>query len=713
MSTGRESGYVHYRACNLCEAICGLEIETEGDTVRAIRGDPADPFSRGHICAKAVALQDLQNDPDRLRRPLRRRGGDFEEIGWDEAFEEAGERLTALRRRHGRGAVATYAGNPNVHNWGALLYGPLLHRALRSTRRYSATSVDQLPHHLASLLMFGHQMLLPVPDIERTDLLLVLGANPLVSNGSMMTAPDLRKRLAEIQRRGGRIVVVDPRRTETARAADRHLFVRPGTDVFLLAALIHVVFAEGLATPGPLADHIDGLDRLRELTADFAPERVAARTGIDAGAIRALAREFCAADAAVAYGRMGVSTQDHGALCQWLVYALNIATGNFDRPGGAMFTTPAVDLCDLMGPGSFDRFRSSVRGLPEFAGELPVATLAEEILDGGDERIRGLITIAGNPVLSTPNGRRLDEALAALEYMVSIDIYVNETTRHADIILPSTAPLEHDHYDLAFNQLAIRNTAKYSPPVFRPAPDTRHDWQIFLALARRLHAGGLVERVRARLIYAYLGRLGPTGLLRRLLRKGPYAGRLDLAGLEAAPHGIDLGPLRPCLPERLRTPGNRIDLTPSLYAEALAGLAGRLEHPGPGRDDQLRLVGRRDIRSNNSWMHNYRRLVKGKERCTLMIHPADAARLGLVDGGRARVRSRVGTIEAPVALSDEMMPGVVSLPHGWGHDRPGIRLGIARERPGVSINDLTDDARVDPVSGNASFSGLPVEIAPA
>ncbi len=698
----------HYRACNLCEAICGLEIRLDGNAITAIRGDPDDPFSRGHICAKAVALQDIHDDPDRLRQPLRRAGSDYEEIGWDEAFDEAAERLSAIRKKHGRGALALYAGNPNVHNWGSLIYGPLLYKALRPKHRYSATSVDQLPHHLAAYLMFGHQLLLPVPDIDRTDYFLVFGANPLVSNGSLMTAPDFRHRLRAIQDRGGKVVVLDPRRTETAELADAHHFVRPGSDAGLLAAILHTILGENLASPGRLTEFADGFADLPALMAPFSPEAVAGSVGLDPGTIRRLAREFCEARSAVAYGRMGVSVQAFGGLCQWLINLINLCSGNFDRPGGAMFATPAADILNDGNRGGFARFRSRVRALPEFGGELPVATMAEDMLASGDDRIRALLTVAGNPVLSTPNGSQLDRALAGLDYMVSIDIYLNETTRHADLILPPTSALEHDHYDLVFNLLAVRNTARYSAPLFEPVPGAKHDWQIYLELARRLQGGTLGNRIKAGLARWHMGRRGPTGLLDDMLKKGPWD--LDFPRLAAAGHGIDLGPLKPCLPERLFTADRRIDLVPTAMASDLSRLRETIGQTAGTATDELLLISRRQPRSNNSWMHNSPRLVKGKERCTLLIHPHTADRAGVADGGRVAVRSRVGRIEAVVEISEDIMPGVVSLPHGWGHDRPGIRLRVASAHPGVSINDLTDDRAVDLLSGNAALSAVPVTI---
>jgi anaerobic selenocysteine-containing dehydrogenase len=707
----------HFRTCNLCEAMCGLAIEVADGRVTSIRGDADDPFSRGHICPKAVALQDVHEDPDRLRRPLRRRGRSWEEIGWDEALDEAAGRLAAIQRAHGANAVAVYQGNPTVHNYGSVLFAQLLLKTLGTRSRYSATSVDQLPHQLAALLMFGHQLLLPVPDVDRTHFMLMLGANPVASNGSLMTAPGIERRLKELRARGGRLVVVDPRRTETAALADRHLPIRPGMDAWLLLALLHTLFAEGLARPGRLAAFSDGVEALGEASRPYSPERAEPATGIPALEIRRLAREFAAAPTAVAYGRVGVSTQSFGGLCAWLVNALNVVSGNLDRPGGALFTRPAADLVTLAARigqrGHFDKGRSRVRGLPEFGGEWPLATLAEEIETSGDGQVRALVTSAGNPVLSAPNGARLERALERLEHMVSIDIYLNETTRHAQLVLPPSSALEHDHYDLALHLLGVRNTAKYSPTLFEPAASTRHDWQILLELSRRLARAKGRHGLASRLAHAVLGRLGPHGVVDLLLRFGPYGGRLGLGGmslrrLREAPHGVDLGPLEPCLPARLYTPGRRIALAPARFVADLARLeAAALEPNG------LLLIGRRDLRSNNSWMHNSERLVKGRERCTLLMHPQDAGARGLADGQRARIASRAGAVEVPVELCDAMRPGVVSLPHGWGHGRAGVRLRVARERPGASLNDLTDEQELDALSGTARLNGVPVEVRPA
>jgi anaerobic selenocysteine-containing dehydrogenase len=711
----------HLRTCTLCEAMCGVVIETSGGAITSIRGDKEDPFSRGHICPKAMGLKDVHEDPDRLRTPLRREGKTWKSIGWDEAFDEVARGLTAVQRAHGKSAVGVYQGNPTVHNYGSMLFGPMFVRSLRTRSRFSATSVDQLPHMLSALLMFGHQLLVPVPDIDRTDFFLVLGANPVVSNGSLMTAPGAASRIEAIRARGGRVVVVDPRRSETAALADAHHFIRPGTDALLLAALVQTVLAEGRERLGVIADFTHGLDVVRERVAPFTPERVAATVGIDAETIRSLARAFAAAKSAVCYGRVGVCTQDFGGLACWLVNVLNIVTGNLDRPGGAMFTTPAVDVVGLTGKtgqaGHFARYRSRVRALPEFGGELPVAVLAEEIETPGKGQIRAMVTSCGNPVLSTPNGGRLDRALASLDFMVSIDFYLNETTRHAHVILPPTFALEHDHYDLAFHVLAVRNTAKYSLPMVERPASARHDWEIFNELTARMAGGGRLSKLKASARALAMRRLKPAGLLDGMLRIGPHGDRflpfhggLNLQKLKDAPHGVDLGPLQPTLPGKLQTRDGAIALAPPELLSDLARLEASL---GERASTSLQLIGRRELRTNNSWMHNSLRLVKGPRRCTLRMHPRDATARGLTDGADVRITSRVGAVTAPLEVTDEVMPGVVSLPHGWGHDRAGVRLAVAEAHAGVSINDLTDELRVDALSGNASFSGVAVEVTAA
>jgi anaerobic selenocysteine-containing dehydrogenase len=712
----------HYRNCNLCEAICGIEITVRDEQHLEIRGDKDDPFSRGYICPKAVALQDFHFDKDRLRHPVRRTANGWERITWDEAFAQVARNLKRIRAQHGRDSLATYLGNPSVHNYGVMLFAPGFIRSLKTRNRFSATSVDQLAHHFAAYLMFGHQLLLPVPDLDRTQFFLILGANPAVSNGSMMTAPGMGRRLQEIRQRGGKVVLVDPRFNETARLADQHLFIRPGTDVLLLLALLHVVLAEGLTRPGSVASFIKGVDVVADLVAEFPPEKVASITGVEPGQIRRLAREFAAAESAVCYGRIGVSTQEFGGVCQWLINVLNIVTGNLDRPGGAMFTLPAFDPVrapkSIAPRGSFARRHTRVRKLPEFSGEFPVAALAEEILTEGAGQVKALITVAGNPVLSTPNGRELDRALAGLEFMASIDCYINETTRHAHVILPPTSPLERGHYDLAFHLLAVRNITKFSPPLFQRDADAKDDWEILLELQKRMDDGSVSGRMKSGLMKRFLG---PERMLDLGLRFGPYGARLNpfskgltLRKVKKAEHGIDLGPLSTCLPERLCTADKQIDLAPDVLVKDVARVTTKLINEStPQLNGHLRLIGRRQLRSNNSWMHNTERLLRGKPQCTILMHPSDAARRSLVSGQNVLVKSRVGSVNLPIEISDEIMPGVVSIPHGWGHDRLGIQLDVAQQHPGASINDLTDHQSIDTLCGTAAFNGVWVSVEPA
>jgi anaerobic selenocysteine-containing dehydrogenase len=733
---------VAYRTCPLCEATCGLEITLSGADVVGIRGDREDVFSAGFLCPKAHGLKGLQEDPDRVRTPLRRTpAGDFEPVGWDEAFAEIDRRLRAVHDAHGREAVAAYFGNPAAHNLSALLYGRALLRALGTRNIYSAATVDQFPKQMASALMFGTSFSVPVPDLDRTDHLLILGANPLASNGSLMTAPDARGRLRAIQERGGRVVVVDPRRSRTAEVADEHVFIRPGTDALLLFALVYALFDEGLDAPGAAGELSNGLDELRGLSEPFSPEAVAAACGVPAETTRRMARDLVAAPTAAVYGRIGTTTQEFGTLASWLVDVLNLLTGNLDRPGGAMFNRPAAGGPNTRGePGRgrgvrFARWQSRVRGLGEIFGELPAVCLAEEIDTPGADQVRALITLAGNPVLSTPNSERLDAALDDLELMVSVDIYVNETTRHADFILPGPSPLERAHYDLALYQFAVRNVAHYSPPSLASGvPDEWRtllrltgvaaglgadadvdalDEQVVLELARREAADShspMAGRDAAEIVASLVDaagepRGGPERLLDLMLRCGPYG--LSLADLEAAPHGVDLGPLEPRLPEVLRTPSGRIELAPAEIVADVPRLIARLQRPLNGG---MVLVGRRQLRSNNSWMHNLPALVKGPVRCTAHVHPDDAERLGLRDGEPATVRSRTGSVQVPVEITDAIMPGVVSIPHGWGHDAPGAAMRVAARHAGTNSNVLADELLIDAISGNAVLNGIPVEL---
>ena len=699
-------GYTGSRlgVCNLCEACCGLELTIENGKVASIKGSPDDPLSRGYICPKGVSLADIHTDPDRLRRPVRRDGDEWVEIGWDEAFDLVADGLAQAVNQHGRDAIGVYLGNPNIHSLGSMTHGLGLVKTLRTRNKFSATSVDQLPHQLVAHLMYGHQLFLPIPDIDRTSFLLVFGANPMASNGSLMTVPDFPNRLRELKARGGRMVVLDPRRTETAKVATEHHFVRPGSDAHVLLALLNVVFGEGLATP---PSYVDGLDAAAAAVAGFTPEAAEAASGIPADEIRRLARDFAAADGAAAYGRIGVSTQGFGTICQWAIQVLNLVTGNLDRVGGTMFTTPAIDAVGtgLIGRGHHGVWKSRVRGFPESGGELPVSVLREEITTPGDGQIRAMLTLSGNPVLSTPDGARLDEALHGLDFMAAVDIYLNETTRHADVILPPTSALERDHYDLVFHTLAVRNTARFTPAVFAKPKDAKHDWEIYREIALRTMAR--LDRkpsLRSRLQVRARLSVSPTLIIAGLLRRGRSG--VTLRRLRKEPAGVDLGPLQPGqLPARLPARTKRIDAAPDLVIGDLARLRAA---PVPD-DDELLLIGRRHKQDCNSWMHNAERLTRGKPRHQLFMHPDDLAARGIDDGSTVAVTSRVGKVEVDVLATDDVMPGVVSLPHGYGHQVGGTRMANAETVVGVSINDLTDPERLD-VSGNAALSGVPVTV---
>ncbi len=747
----------HYRTCHLCEAMCGVAIEMKNGRIASIKGDDNDPLSHGYICPKAVALQDLHEDPDRLKKPIRRTATGWQEMEWDQAFDLVAERLHQVRMEHGNNAIGVYQGNPNVHNHGAMVASMPFLQAIGSQNRFSATSNDQLPHMLASLEMFGHQVLFPIPDIDRTDLFMCIGANPMASNGSLMTVPDIRGRLKALKHRGGKLVVIDPRRTETAKLADQFHFVRPGSDALLLMAMVNTLFAEDRVDLGHAEPWTRDVDLVRLAALPFTPDAVSAHTGLPPDAIRDLARQLATTSKAGLYGRIGTSTQAHGGVATWLIYVLNILTGKLDATGGVMFTQPAIDMVELGAmsgqKGHFGQRTSRVKELPEFGGEYPSSTIADEILTPGEGQIRAFVTVAGNPLLSSPNGGRLEEAFSGLEFMVSVDYYLNETTRHADVILPPTAALERSHYDLIFSMFAVRNTAKYSEALFDAGPDARHDWQIMLELAHRLEKkrkGGRLP-LRAEAGWRAFKQIGPDPLLDILLRSGPYGTDLgpaktlmqpaidllmgvlptrhplralarlspldrrwrdlpkglSISALKANPSGIDLGPLRPCLPDRLYTRDGKINLAPRRYLRDLDRLLARLDTPV---SDDLLLIGRRHVRSNNSWMHNSQRLVKGKDRCTMMIHPKDASRCGLMEGDAAELTTEAGKIVVPVEITDDLMPGVVSVPHGWGHSRKGTRQAIAEAHAGASINDIIRDDQIDPLSGTSVLNGQNVRV---
>ena len=737
------TGVVAYRTCPLCEATCGLEITLENGRVAGIRGDKDDVFSRGYLCPKGAALGELHEDPDRLRMPLVKKNGRFETVSWDEAFQAVEKGLKPVIDKYGKDSVAVYLGNPMVHTMSGVLYGRVFVKALGSRNVYSSSTVDQMPKQVTCGLMYGGAGSIPVPDLDRTDYLCVIGANPFASNGSLCTAPGFPDRLRAIKKRG-KLVVIDPIRTRTAREADWHLPIRPGSDALLLLTLVNVLFAEGLVDLSHLKDHVNGLKEIETLAQEFTPEKVSAKCGLDAGDIRKLARELAQAPRAAVYGRMGTSTVQFGGLCSWLVDVVNILTGNLDKPGGAMFPNPAHARPNAASGGKgfkVGRWASRVKGLPEVCGELPVAALCDEMQSTGEGQVKALVTMAANPVLTMPNGARLEKALAGLEFMVSVDFYLNETTRQADVILPPPGPLAVGQYDFAFYGLSVRNISKYSAPIL-PEPDRPDKWEILLKLALIVSgqgAGGDIvgfdDMVAAMLagkecglpdspvhgssaddiLKALAPRRGPERLLDLMIRTGAYGegfGKnpdgLSLDKLIENPHGIDLGPLTPRIPEILKTPSAKIELAPPPLMEDVNRLRSFMNE----KQAPYLLVGRRHILSNNSWMHNLPTLMKGPDRCTLLLHPDDASTVGLLDGGLARIKTEAGDVVAPVEITDYLQPGVVSLPHGYGHHLDGIHMGVAESRPGVNSNLLAREDSFDPLTGTSILNGIPVTIEP-
>lgn len=739
----------YYRTCPLCEATCGLTITCDGRNVVDVRGDAEDDFSEGYICPKGTAIGDFDADPDRIQTPLIREGKEWREATWDEAFQLIHDKFTAISAKNGKNAVAAYLGNPSVHNTELGLYSGALLRSLGTKNLFSASTVDQMPKQVSSALMFGTGLSIPIPDLDRTQYLLVLGANPLVSNGSLMTAANVGERLKRIQKRGGKIVVMDPVRTKTAAMADEHHFILPGSDAYFLFGIVHVLVEEGLVDLGAVADHVSGLDGIQRLAKGYSPEAVAPRCRVDAETIRRIARELAVSESAAVYARIGTCVQEFGTLSSWLPDVINVLTGNLDRPGGVMFPQPAHGAGNAKGtPGVGKGFRkgrwtSRVSGHEEIFGEIPCTALAEEIETPGEGQIRALITAAANPVLSVPNGERITTALESLEFMVSIDVYLNETTRHAHVILPDASPLERCHFDIAFAQLSVRNHVKYSAPMFPVRDGQIPSWHIMLKLAAIAMGAGpsmdiaqademfIMQAIQreigletspvhgkdpAEILKALAPRTGPQRLIDFMVRTGPYGdgfGKnpdgLTLTKLEENPHGFDLGPLQPRIPEVLRTPSGKIELAPELLVEDCERLKAGL-HESP---TQPLLIGRRHLRSNNSWMHNIPKLVTGKPRCTLLVNSSDAARIGLANGSTATLKTRVSLADATVEVTDAIMPGVVSLPHGWGHTHDDMRMQVAQAHAGVNTNTLIDDTKLDLPSGNAILNGVPVDISPS
>ena len=731
------------RTCPLCEATCGLELTLEDDRIVKVRGQEDHVFSRGYLCPKGATFGELEHDPDRLTRPRIRERDGWRDASWDEALAFVADRLQPLIAEHGPDAVGVYLGNPNVHNLSGQLYNRALLRALGTRNVFTASTVDQMPKHRSCIEMFGDPLAIPVPDVDRTDLLLMLGANPLMSNGSLLTAPDLPGRLKALRERGGRLVVVDPRRSRTAAKADLHLAIRPGTDALLLLALANVLVEEDLVDPGDhLLPHLEGLDVIREAVLPWTPERAAERCGLAPEVIRQVARDLAAAERAVVYGRIGTTTTSFGTLTSWLVDVLNVLTGNLDRAGGAMFPRTAHDDRTGFPPTTTGRHHSRVSGHPEIMHEYPAAALAEEIDTPGEGRIRALVCVAANPVISVPDGDRLDRALDELDLFVAVDPYVTATSRKADVILPPPGARFRGHYDLAFAGLAVRNVAAYSPPVLPMPADALDEWEILLRLGAAAQgqpdvdpallddlvavalAGQLHRRPAARtgdltpeeLVAAVAPRRGPERLLDLLLRSGPYGDAfggdpdgLTLEQLEATPEGIDLGPLQPRLPQRLATASGKVELAPEPLLEDLDRLDAWTDEPVP----EVVLVGRRHVRTNNSWSHNVAALRGTKDLCTLHVHPDDAVAWGLGDGGSATVTSTTGKVTVPVEITEDIRRGVVSLPHGFGHDLDGIEQTVATADPGVNVNRIVPGSTLDPLGGTSALNAVPVTVTPA
>ncbi|MFK7947411.1 MAG: molybdopterin-dependent oxidoreductase [Saprospiraceae bacterium] len=692
-----------YRTCNLCEALCGIEVEIENNKVVSIRGDKNDPLSQGHICPKAYALKDVHEDIDRLKQPIRKIDGEWQTISWEEAIDYTTTKLLEIQAKYGNDSVGVYQGNPSVHNLGTMLYSPPFIRSLRTKNRFSATSVDQLGHHLAAEMMFGNMNLIPIPDINRTDFWLIIGGNPLVSNGSLMTAPNVSKRLKDIQKRGGKVVVIDPRKTQTAKKADQHIFVKPGTDIWLLLAMLNYIFKNDKVQYDKISNLIpkEQIDAVQEAVKGFTVEIASQQTGISTEIITNLIEEFTAAKTAICYGRLGISIVKHGTLSHWVINAINILTGNFDQKGGVMFTSPAINMAKGKPKKRFNRWQSRVRNLPEFGGELPASAMAEEMLETGAGQIKAMITSCGNPVLSTPNGQKLDKALESLEFMVSVDIYLNETTRHANIILPPVTGLETAHLALFFHTFAIHNTIKYSEPTVEKEANTKFDWEIFAALTEGFNRK---KAAFANVDYQPQPSFDLETTVSYLLHANHS--KYSLQDLKNNPNGIDLGALEENIAaNKIISKTDTIDLFPTIYKTALANL----EMPKQESDDLL-LFGRRDLRSMNSWLHNSYRMVKGKKICTAQIHPNDAQKRNINNGDFITVESTIGKVKIEVEITEDVAIGSISIPHGWGHNRKGTKLKIAEAHAGVSYNDLADENEVDEIAAVAALNGIRVRI---
>ncbi|WP_395308774.1 molybdopterin-dependent oxidoreductase [Mycobacterium sp. AMU20-3851] len=711
--------------CRICEPLCGLIATVEDGRLQSLRPDKDHPLSQGRACPKGIAFTDVQNDPDRVLTPLRRQpDGSFTEVGWDEALEDIARRLQAVLHTHGGGAVGEYYGNPSAFGYAASLWSGLFMKRIGAGHLYSAGSQDINSRYVASRLLYGAATQIPFPDLPRTDFLFMLGANPLVSHGSALRVPRVRDDLAGIVKRGGRIVVVDPRRTETA-AAYEHLPVRPDSDAWLLLSLLHVVFADGLEDRATITAQATGIDTLRDLCSAFPPEDTAERTGVAAQTLRTLAHAFATAPTAVAYGRTGACLGHHGTLVSFLIDALNLVTGNLDRPGGALMShqvIPVEDFGERSGAFSYNDKKSRIGGFPDVFGTFPAALIADEITTAGEGQLRALFVFAGNPVLSVPNSAALEAALPQLDLLVSLDLYVNETNRHADYILPGTTFLERDDMPMAYAACCPTVFLQAAEPVVAPYGQARPEWEVFQELATRmglsLLATGPMQWLNP--VLRGLERLGlrmtPQKMMTMLLRVGPYGDRFGLRRgglnprkLRAHPHGIVLAEHAPhgVLADVVAHRNGKVCLDP---AEIRAEVGRLGSAPGTSAQFPLSAIGIRELRSQNSWMHNSPTLMKGNRRQRARINPADAEAAGVTDGSVARVVSATGAIELEVTVTDEVGPGTIAIPQGWGHRGGGWRL--ANANPGVNVNELTSSRPEDleALAGMSVLNGVAVRL---
>jgi formate dehydrogenase len=721
----------HRTYCRICEPTCGMIATVEDGKLVQLRPDADHPITKGFSCPKGIEFVHVQNDPDRLLYPMRRtESGEFERISWDTALDEIGAKLRAIRAAHGGESIGWYAGNPSAFSHSHAIWAGGFVRGLGSKHLYTPNTQDTSSRFVASHLLYGSPTIFPLPDLARTSFLLMVGANPLVSRGSLVAAGNLRDKLTGIVGRGGRVVVVDPRRTETAKAFE-HVAVRPDGDAWLLLAMLHVIFAEGLDDATTTAAQATGVDVLRTAAARCAPEDAEARCGVPADEIRALARSFATAPSAAAYGRTGACLGRHATLVNVLLDALNVVTGNLDRPGGSVFARPPIDftaLASRLGLATFDTYRSRVGDLPEVLGQMAAPLMAAEIETPGPGQLRALIVSAGNPLLSVPGAQDFERALGKLDLQVGIDLYLNETHRHADYVLPATTFYERDDVPLPLAEIQLTPFIQWTDAVAAPRGEARDDWRIIDDLARQLGFAAVagvaskwigtsrVARLAQRAMGVGAHRLTPTKIVDALLRAGRDGdhfglrrGGLTLAKLRAQPRGVvlaehvDTG----VLTKRLKHRDRRVHLGDERIAAELTRL---LDAPEPSSDYPLLMIGRREVRSHNSWLHNTPRFRDATRRHRALVNPVDAAAIGVADGGPARVVSARGAIELPVELSEDVAPGTIAVPHGWGHRGAGWQT--ANEAGGANVNELTSSALDDleKLSGMAHLNGVPVRL---